>query len=152
NIKASKNLTLNLGMRYQVIPPWVAPDHRPLEGGGYAKSVASFIEGHAPSQLFPKAPQGFVYAPSSGFTGDPGVPEGLTTTDKKNFAPRLGLAWDVFGNGKMSVRAAWGIFYANTFGQVTDNYAQNPPWLFQVRFPEVPHGFTDGFSAQLKNY
>jgi hypothetical protein len=31
--------------------------------------------------------------------------------DRNNFAPRIGLAWDISGNGKTVVRAGGGIFY-----------------------------------------
>jgi hypothetical protein len=35
----------------------------------------------------------------------------LYTPSKKNFEPRAGLAWDVFGNGKTAIRAGAGIFH-----------------------------------------
>ena len=45
------------------------------------------------------------------YPGDPGVPKGLIQTDKKAFAPRVGLAWDPIGNGKLLISSAYGIFY-----------------------------------------
>ncbi len=63
------------------------------------------------SQKFPAAPTGLVYP------GDPGVPRGIVPTDKNNFAPRLAVAWDPFGDGRTSVRSAFGVFYDALAGQ-----------------------------------
>lgn len=52
---------------------------------------------------------------------------GLWKPDRNNFAPRLGFAWDIFGDGKTSVRGGYGLAYERNFGNVTFNLIQNPP-------------------------
>ena len=57
----------------------------------------------------------FSNANDTDFTGGLGLlaPPGSRTSDKKDFAPRIGFAYDPFGKGKFVVRAGYGIYFEN---------------------------------------
>ncbi len=67
---------------------------------------------------------------------------GLWLPDKNNFAPRVGFAWDVTGDGRTSLRGGYGVSYERNFGNVTFNVIQNPPGQSVVtvngRRPRLP--------------
>jgi outer membrane receptor protein involved in Fe transport len=92
--RLSSRLTLNLGLRYEVNTPYT--------------EIRDRLNAWAPGKqsiVYPNAPAGLL------FPGDPGIPAGIAAVDYKEFMPRVGLAWDPFGNSKTTVRAGYGIFY-----------------------------------------
>jgi hypothetical protein len=54
---------------------------------------------------------------------------GIYDGDHNNFAPRIGLAWDLFGNGKTVLRTGYGVFYETIIGNIPGNVMLNPPYL-----------------------
>jgi hypothetical protein len=113
-------LTLNLGLRYDLQFPFTDPQNRKL----------AYVPGQK-SQVSPNAPVGLL------FPGDPGISRGIAHTDKNNIAPRLGINWDPKGDGRMSVRAAAGIFYGSTTGNEWNTTADNQPFTVRQPFPTV---------------
>lgn len=87
-------LTLNLGIRWE---PWLPPIDRLGPATGFVPGVQSTVAPNAPTGLL--------------FSGDPGLRASIFPADWNNFAPRVGLAWDVTGNGRNVVRSAYGIFF-----------------------------------------
>ncbi|MBI4903021.1 MAG: TonB-dependent receptor [Acidobacteria bacterium] len=120
-----RRLTLNLGLRYDLQPPFTDPHDRKL----------TFVPGQR-SQIVPAAPLGLLYP------GDAGIGRGIIRADKNNFAPRLGLAWDPFGDGKTSVRSAFGLFYGGISGNEWNTTADNQPFTIRQQFNTV-RSFTD---------
>jgi outer membrane receptor protein involved in Fe transport len=98
--RVTPRLTLNLGLRYELPTPFIDVND----------AITGFRTGQQ-STVYPNAPAGLVYS------GDADVPRGIVPTDKNNFAPRLAVAWDPFGDGRTSVRSAFGVFYDALAGQ-----------------------------------
>jgi len=126
--RVGARVTLNYGLRYEVNTPFTESQNH----------LNAFHPGQQ-STVIPAAPRGLVYP------GDSGVPDGTYDTDKNNVAPRLAAIWDASGDGRTSVRAAWGLFYDTLPGQ--GDFFQNgtlaPPFqpLTQVDFPAaIPFG------------
>jgi hypothetical protein len=121
DFKISPRLTLNLGLRYELPTPWVEKFDR------LNKVV---LDANAKSAKIPQAPPALLFPGDTAPAGNK-VPRGMTKTDKNNFAPRVGFAWDVFGDGRTAVRSAYGIFYETANG---DTLAQtNPPFVVGSR-------------------
>lgn len=121
-------LTLNLGLRYELPLPWVDIHDR-----------WNMIRMGQQSQRVPNAPVGLV------FPGDPGVPRGLIATDKNNFAPRFGFAYDLTGRGRTVLAGAYGIFYENMNSDVIQFVAQPFRYSFNVG---APYSFSDPLRGQ----
>jgi outer membrane receptor protein involved in Fe transport len=92
--KIKPRFTLNLGIRWEPFLPYTDLNNR----------LAAWYPGQQ-STRYVNAPLGVV------FPGDAGIPAGGFPTTWRNFAPRVGFAWDVFGDGKTSVRGGYGVFY-----------------------------------------
>jgi len=116
--KVAPRFTLTYGLRWEPFFPWTDRYDRLASLAG--------ITTRAQSTKFPDAPPGILFA------GDPGVPRGLSPNRWRYFAPRLGFAWDVFGDGRTSLRGGYGIFYDSVKADAVSE--QTAPWTgtFQV--------------------
>jgi len=129
--KATSRLTFNLGLRYDLPFPYTEIKNR----------QTLWIPGRQ-STVTPSAPPGLLYP------GDKGVPAGLIPTFEKAFAPRVGLAWDPSGSGKLLVTAAYGIFYEPYYtgqGGPLQSPISAPPYL-QTPQVSLPN-FADPFNG-----
>lgn len=143
DFKLSPRLTLNAGVRYTHI---VQPTGGPFLGQSLA--VTSFDPSRYNAANAPAigsdglictqapCPGGVIpnpnYDPLNGvIVGGSTSPYGksVNSTPNLNFAPRAGFAFDVFGNGKTSLRGGYGIYYIQTLLGITQNEAfNNPPF------------------------
>jgi hypothetical protein len=130
--RGTGNLTVNLGVRWDLIRPW----------NEKYDNIQTIVPG-AQSTLFPNAPPGLLVA------GDPGIPKGLSPTQDHNFAPRIGLAYSpkpqtgllkfLFGDaGKSSIRASFGMFYTEFPGLSAGIMYGVPPFGYNYLSPVPP--------------
>jgi hypothetical protein len=130
--RVRSDLTINAGLRWDVIMPWWEKYNQ----------IQTYIAG-AQSTLYPGAPPGLVVA------GDPGVPKTIASTSYTNFAPRIGFAYSprfkqgfwskVFGGGgQSSIRASYGLFYTAFPGLSAGIMYSVPPFGFNYLSPGPP--------------
>jgi hypothetical protein len=110
SFKVRSNLTLDAGLRWEpYFPPVDNLNDQICLDQTFTKR----------SQFYPSAPPGILFpgptlGQASEGTGDPGCPRGLVPKRWANLAPRVGFNWDPFKTGKMSIRAAYGMFFDQT--------------------------------------
>ncbi|HTH53169.1 MAG TPA: carboxypeptidase regulatory-like domain-containing protein [Edaphobacter sp.] len=109
SMRVNGRLTLSFGVRYEPSRVW-----HDLYSQNQLFRVENVASGTR-STRFPTAPAGLL------FSGDPGVPVDGTTGDYRNIAPRVGFAWDVFGQGKTSLRGGFGMFYDSRVPAFSNN-------------------------------
>ncbi|HLH44299.1 MAG TPA: carboxypeptidase regulatory-like domain-containing protein [Bryobacteraceae bacterium] len=124
--KLRPRLTINLGLRWEYFGTQ-HNDNPKLDSNWYAPNI-----GFADSQLGQYLRTGAIEIAPASPIGE------LWKASKGNFAPRLGVAWDMFGDGKTSFRAGYGIGYERNFGNVTFNVIQNPPNYAVLSTPPTP--------------
>lgn len=93
NWRVRPNLTVELGLRYEFYVPLKEKNNLFLEAQIPNGNVAAAL-------LDPNTSFDFVKG-------------GMYRADKKNFGPRVGFAWNVFGNSKTSIRGGFGMYYVN---------------------------------------
>ncbi|MBM3758323.1 MAG: TonB-dependent receptor, partial [Acidobacteria bacterium] len=128
DFKLHRRLTVNLGLRYELNLPHVERYNR-----------LAVVRNGLQSTQIPSSPPGLVHV------WDPGLPRGLRQPDKNNFGPRIGLAWDVSGDGRTAVRAGYGIFYTSEGAILAQRQTENPPWQRALAF--VPPSLSDPYAG-----
>ncbi|MGH9681526.1 MAG: TonB-dependent receptor domain-containing protein, partial [Candidatus Acidiferrales bacterium] len=130
--RARSNLTLNFGVRWDLIEPW-------SEKYGNIQTVVPGMQ----SVLYPNALPGLVVP------GDPGIPSTLSPSQWHNFAPRVGAAYSpnfergilkiLFGSaGESSLRASFGQFYTAFPGLTAGIMYGVPPFGYNYLSPAPP--------------
>jgi hypothetical protein len=122
--RVKPNLTINYGVRWDVIQPWYEKYNQ----------TSTFVLG-VQSSVYPTAPEGYVF-PGDSVPGYGKIPRTIAPTRYGNFAPRIGVAWSppIFGGpDKFSIRAGFGQFYQNIEGALNIDQTGLAP--FDIYYP-----------------
>ena len=166
NWRLSKRLTLDIGMRFYHLPPQTDTNktiagfdpslydrsktpllYMPIIDPATGKRMAvdprngTIYPNPLIGAFIPGTGTNFI---GSGVGGVNGYPAGLYTTGGMYFGPRLGFAWDVFGNGRTAVRGGAGMFQDRLQGNPTMNTNGNPPVAFS---PTLYYGSLDNYAS-----
>ena len=64
--------------------------------------------------------------------GTPGPNASLVQQNSHSIAPRVGVSWDIFGNGKTAVRVGGGQFFERELVGIAENLARNAPFVLGI--------------------
>ena len=134
DFRLHKRVTLNFGVRWDLQTPPTDPLNR----------VVNYDLGRR-STVNPAAPIGAL------FYGDPGVERGGIPNDFDHLSPRLGVALDPFGDGKMSIRAAVGMFYGSISGNEWNTMTNFQPFSTRLTFTNLATAQNGWNGATLSN-
>ena len=127
--KVNDRLTVNAGLRWE---PWTPPTDS-------LNNLVGFVKGQQ-STVAPDAPLGMVYP------GDAGIPESLFKRNFGLFAPRMGAAYDLFGNAKTILRGGYGIFYIEPPLTIYTRTVSTQPSVLTVSLTN-PYNFFDPYNG-----
>ena len=143
NWRVNRNLTLNLGLRWDGIPHTYEANNRMgnfypslynqadaavlLPDGSISPSSPGL--GTSPNPILAGVP---LYLNGIGIPGRNHVPKGLVNNNWKTFGPRIGFAYDLAGNGKTVIRGGVGLMYERIQGNDMYNAGPNTPFSLNV--------------------
>jgi hypothetical protein len=168
NWRASSRLTLNLGVRWEGIPHAYDVFNRLSNFVPTYYNSANAPVFNADGSLDPNGP-GFTKVPGIplsnvpfylngvGISGLGGYPRSIVQNHWNNWAPRVGFAYDLFGNGKTVIRSGFGMFYERIQGNDVYNMGPNPPYSFDpsannVLLSNPSVNYQTGLAAALPIY
>jgi outer membrane receptor protein involved in Fe transport len=132
--RALPNLTINLGIRYDIQTAPTDTQSRTM----------NFVPGRQ-STVAPSLPLGILVP------GDAGVPESGAGTRYSHVSPRVGLAWTPYANGRTVIHAAAGIFYGSVAGNLFIFPSNGEPFSGRPTFNSVIH-VSDPYASDPKDF
>jgi hypothetical protein len=169
--KVTPNLTLNLGLRYELHPPlketnyntaFFLPDYTGSVGGGQTVHGAVVVPNTKAESFESSDFVNAIYPTPTLTAQQANLPATLRYTDKNDWGPRIGFAWRPYGNDKTVLRGGWGRFietplgfslvsgwavdasYVGVFNQDFQADGITPQLSFNIPFPPQTPGSATG--------